>query len=177
MNHDDNPNVSYSLIRDLCYIKFTVAKAIQPGDELCIYYGSKLWFPSRTNGVPQDSRTDQGPEIDAFPNFLPFQEETSASSSSREAPGLKAQAIAGGSTSESPASTSSPVYERGNKEQPRAAVDSKTRQISLNAKEDSAAKDVVPSALLPFERFKFPEEEDAESDDGPIPMSAFFPSQ
>jgi tRNA-specific adenosine deaminase 3 len=43
-NHSDSPNVSYSIDTATESIRYTTVRAIEPDEELCIYYGSNLWF-------------------------------------------------------------------------------------------------------------------------------------
>ena len=45
-NHSDSPNVSYSIDTATESIRYTTARAVDPDEELCIYYGSSLWFKS-----------------------------------------------------------------------------------------------------------------------------------
>ena len=43
-NHSETPNVSYTLDSSTESIRYTTTKLIQPGDEMCIFYGHNLWF-------------------------------------------------------------------------------------------------------------------------------------
>ncbi|KAL4250750.1 hypothetical protein ABKN59_006080 [Abortiporus biennis] len=43
-NHSDNPNVSFSLDTETESIRYTTSRIVSPGEELCIFYGHKLWF-------------------------------------------------------------------------------------------------------------------------------------
>ncbi|KAH6911373.1 cytidine deaminase-like protein [Coprinopsis sp. MPI-PUGE-AT-0042] len=43
-NHHDPPNVSFSLDTSTDSIRYTTTRDIQPAEELCIFYGHKLWF-------------------------------------------------------------------------------------------------------------------------------------
>lgn len=43
-NHDQTPNVSFSLDRVTDSIRYTTTRDILPDEELCIFYGHKLWF-------------------------------------------------------------------------------------------------------------------------------------
>ena len=43
-NHSETPNVSYTLDPSTESIRYTTAKLIKPGDEMCIFYGHNLWF-------------------------------------------------------------------------------------------------------------------------------------
>ena len=43
-NHSDSPNVSYSIDAATESIQYKTTRAVEPDEELCIYYGSNLWF-------------------------------------------------------------------------------------------------------------------------------------
>lgn len=43
-NHSRTPNVSYTLDPSTESIRYTTARVIHPEEELCIFYGHKLWF-------------------------------------------------------------------------------------------------------------------------------------
>lgn len=43
-NHSDPPNVSFILDTSTDSIRFVTARDIELGEELCIFYGHKLWF-------------------------------------------------------------------------------------------------------------------------------------
>ncbi|KAN0087432.1 hypothetical protein V8E55_006053 [Tylopilus felleus] len=43
-NHAENPNVSFSVDVAHEHIVYTSTRTIQPDEELCIFYGHKLWF-------------------------------------------------------------------------------------------------------------------------------------
>jgi tRNA-specific adenosine deaminase 3 len=43
-NHSGQPNVSFSIDSARECITYTSARAINPNEELCIFYGHKLWF-------------------------------------------------------------------------------------------------------------------------------------
>lgn len=51
-NHAENPNVSFSVDRSRECIVYTSARAIQPDEELCIFYGRQLWFDP-VDGLPR----------------------------------------------------------------------------------------------------------------------------
>ena len=58
-NHSDSPNVSYSIDTATESIRYTTARAIDPDEELCIYYGSNLWFkPAEIPISDEHSRID-----------------------------------------------------------------------------------------------------------------------
>ena len=44
LNHAESPNVSYSVDRARECIVYTSTRAIQPDEELCIFYSYQLWF-------------------------------------------------------------------------------------------------------------------------------------
>lgn len=43
-NHSSHPNVTYTLDPAHECIRYTSARTINPDEELCIFYGHKLWF-------------------------------------------------------------------------------------------------------------------------------------
>ena len=43
-NHSETPNVSYMLDASTDSIRYITTKLIEPGDEMCIFYGHTLWF-------------------------------------------------------------------------------------------------------------------------------------
>ena len=43
-NHDQMPNVSFSLDHSTESIRYTTTRDVLPDEELCIFYGHKLWF-------------------------------------------------------------------------------------------------------------------------------------
>ncbi|CDH60753.1 histone lysine methyltransferase set7 [Lichtheimia corymbifera JMRC:FSU:9682] len=43
-NHDKNPNVGYFRDLDNNLIRYVTSRDIEPEEELCIFYGSNLWF-------------------------------------------------------------------------------------------------------------------------------------
>ena len=47
-NHHDSPNLDYRLSVAARTVEYYAARPISPSDELCIYYGSSLWFPVDT---------------------------------------------------------------------------------------------------------------------------------
>ena len=48
-NHSDSPNVSYTIDTATESIRYTTVRAVEPEEELCIYYGSNIWFkPAET---------------------------------------------------------------------------------------------------------------------------------
>ncbi|KAF8682388.1 SET domain [Rhizoctonia solani] len=56
-NHSREPNVSYQLDKKAKTIEYRTTRQIDPGDELCIYYGSddKLWFHMQGDStIPPD---------------------------------------------------------------------------------------------------------------------------
>ncbi|KAI0274210.1 cytidine deaminase-like protein [Russula aff. rugulosa BPL654] len=58
-NHSDSPNVSYSIDTATESIRYTTARAVDPDEELCIHYGSNLWFkPAEIPISDERSRID-----------------------------------------------------------------------------------------------------------------------
>ncbi|KZS99472.1 uncharacterized protein LAESUDRAFT_622207, partial [Laetiporus sulphureus 93-53] len=43
-NHSQSPNVSYIINTKTESIRYTTMRRIETGEELCIFYGHKLWF-------------------------------------------------------------------------------------------------------------------------------------
>ena len=43
-NHSQQPNVTYTLDSETESIRYTTTRKIEEGEELCIFYGHKLWF-------------------------------------------------------------------------------------------------------------------------------------
>jgi SET domain-containing protein len=55
-NHSNKPNVGFQRDFDNKVIRYTTLREIQPNEELCISYGSNLWFPDmeqQPNGPDQ----------------------------------------------------------------------------------------------------------------------------
>ncbi|KAG8983199.1 hypothetical protein FRB90_006232, partial [Tulasnella sp. 427] len=162
MNHDESPNVSYSLVRETKCIKFITVKPVQTGDELCIYYGSKLWFPSddgATSTIRADASENQSGE--SLLGILSLQDDPP----SIVTPTLGSPESS--SNSSKPLSTQ-PSTRNPNKKLKEKVVLKETR-LTPPAESRLPTADLVPPGSLPFERFKFPDEDVAESDDGPIP--------
>jgi tRNA-specific adenosine deaminase 3 len=55
-NHSDSPNVSYSIDTATESIRYTTVRAVEPDEELCIYFGSALWSQPVAIQIP-DGRT------------------------------------------------------------------------------------------------------------------------
>lgn len=53
-NHSSTPNVSYIVDAEHACIRYTTMRPIAPAEELCIFYGNKLWFDDRS-GTPVSS--------------------------------------------------------------------------------------------------------------------------
>lgn len=56
LNHSEFPNTSYTLNHSSDSIIYTTSRQISAGDELCIFYGSNLWFQS-TDSIENISPT------------------------------------------------------------------------------------------------------------------------
>ena len=56
-NHSDSPNVSYSIDTATESIRYTTVRAVEPDEELCIFYGSNLWFKSTETPISEGERT------------------------------------------------------------------------------------------------------------------------
>ncbi|KAJ7758482.1 hypothetical protein DFH07DRAFT_449881 [Mycena maculata] len=79
-NHSNSPNVSYTIDSSTDSIVYTVTRNIEPDEELCIYYGSNLWFDpaesSAGNSSIEDEEKDDGwgglSNVDVLRNPLPI---------------------------------------------------------------------------------------------------------
>ena len=58
-NHSEYPNVSFSLDTKSECIRYTATRPISPDEELCIFYGHKLWF------TPAEGQDDMTGEVEA----------------------------------------------------------------------------------------------------------------
>ena len=63
-NHSDKPNTSYSIDTSAGSIRYTTVRHVEPGEELCIFYGHHLWFtPAESSSTPsviQEDAVDDG---------------------------------------------------------------------------------------------------------------------
>ncbi|KAF9454762.1 cytidine deaminase-like protein [Macrolepiota fuliginosa MF-IS2] len=66
-NHADPPNVSFTLDTSTDSIRYVTTRYIEPGEELCIFYGHKLWFSpagataeNDADGIFQEDHNDDG---------------------------------------------------------------------------------------------------------------------
>ncbi|KZT09334.1 uncharacterized protein LAESUDRAFT_675229 [Laetiporus sulphureus 93-53] len=50
-NHSQSPNVSYIIDTKTESIRYTTMRRIETGEELCIFYGHKLWFDVMNDGA------------------------------------------------------------------------------------------------------------------------------
>lgn len=48
-NHSPTPNLNYTRDYNTGSIKYTTSREVQAGEELCIFYGTKLWFEEAVN--------------------------------------------------------------------------------------------------------------------------------
>ena len=159
MNHSAiSPNVSYARDRPSLTLRYTTMRAISAGDELCIYYGANLWFTSAEessmNGVASSPMAKISSQTDEWDPVFPFSPDTSASES------------------DSP----SPRRRRPSKRQSIEPLDC-TQQSSLSCPGDTALRTLVESGMpttFPLERFRFPDEQDAEFDEGNFPTCALL---
>jgi len=70
-NHSSTPNLNY--IRDYSTdsIKYTTSREVQAGEELCIFYGTKLWFEESVSTGNRCSRLQEGEdEGDPFSRMI-----------------------------------------------------------------------------------------------------------
>ncbi|KAG8915880.1 hypothetical protein FRC00_009586 [Tulasnella sp. 408] len=143
-------------------------KPVQTADELCIYYGSKLWFPSEAEvptTTPEIVLSDQ--EAGALPDISLFHDEGIVPPGEPKVKALANEPEPKSTVSGSPSSTS-PSVSRSNKER-KTKSSKRDGPLPIAVGNRPPAKDIVPPEQLPFERFKFPDEDVVEPDDGPIP--------
>jgi hypothetical protein len=57
-NHSDSPNVTYSIDPATESIRYTTVRAVEPDEELCIYYGPNLWFKPASVSDERRARAD-----------------------------------------------------------------------------------------------------------------------
>ena len=62
-NHSDCPNVSYSIDTATESIRYTTVRAVEPDEELCIYYGPNLWFEPAGTSSSSSERTCADTEL------------------------------------------------------------------------------------------------------------------
>ncbi|KAJ7095947.1 cytidine deaminase-like protein [Mycena belliarum] len=79
-NHSNFPNLSYAIDTSSDSIRYTTTRNVKQGEELCIYYGSNLWFePARPGaaGLSSNGRNDDDDEwgglsrVEILPDSLP----------------------------------------------------------------------------------------------------------
>ena len=56
-NHSTQPNLDYRIDTEALVVRYYAAKPVAPGQELTIFYGSKLWFADRTAHARQQGET------------------------------------------------------------------------------------------------------------------------
>jgi tRNA-specific adenosine deaminase 3 len=81
-NHSDFPNLSYIIDSSTDSIRYTTSRAVEPDEELCIYYGSNLWFKGAESDLgaselsSKDQETDDGwgglSNVDVLPDSGPI---------------------------------------------------------------------------------------------------------
>lgn len=65
-NHSDSPNVSYTIDTATESIRYMTVRAVEPDEELCIYYGPNLWFkPVGISDEPTCTGTELALDADA----------------------------------------------------------------------------------------------------------------
>ncbi|PBK97822.1 cytidine deaminase-like protein [Armillaria gallica] len=61
-NHADPPNVTYEIDLATDSIRYTTVRDIEPGEELCIFYGHNLWFqPVESDSHPAEESEAEEP--------------------------------------------------------------------------------------------------------------------
>ena len=58
-NHNAKPSVDYRIDTEACCIKYYSSKTIEKGQELCIYYGSNLWFDDVNAKAREESSSEK----------------------------------------------------------------------------------------------------------------------
>ena len=65
-NHSEYPNVSFSLDTKSECIRYTATRPILPDEELCIFYGHKLWFTPAEGQHDMTDEVETGDDWDAL---------------------------------------------------------------------------------------------------------------
>ncbi|KAG8874441.1 hypothetical protein FRB97_005908 [Tulasnella sp. 331] len=188
LNHStERPNVSYTKDKKNDVIRFTTTKPIAPGEELFIYYGTNLWFPEAGSEL-SDTTSQPKSNISGVVNQDLTQEDTWQSLPPNEDDLRPLNSASGSNGYSSLASTSEGLAEqnkaiaRQNRgkvitsayatRQAAATSSTSTTNIPSKVTPDSTLEyneqAIIPAEEVPLERFKFMDEEDAESDDNPI---------
>ncbi|KAG9048985.1 hypothetical protein FS837_011536 [Tulasnella sp. UAMH 9824] len=144
-------------------------RPVKTGDELCIYYGSKLWFPSAAKApttTPEIVLSDQEAD-DVLPGISLLHDEGIVPPAEAKVKPLANEPEPKSTALRNPSSTSPPVS-RSSKER-KTKGSKKDSTLTPAVGKGPPVKDIVPPEQLPFERFKFPDEDVVEPDDGPIP--------
>ncbi|KAG9033799.1 hypothetical protein FRB95_014220 [Tulasnella sp. JGI-2019a] len=162
LNHSETPNVSYSRDKLNNVIRFTTTKAVLPGDELLIFYGPNLWFPVAGYSREAGASNTEGPSTTTLNRsaggnsdpwqILPLYEDEAVSSDTAQ-------------------SSSQPATAKRLGEASRISMRRNRLSKALvlpGVAEGSGHQITIPPEELPLERFKFLDEEEAESDDGSI---------
>ena len=153
MNHsNDKPNVAYVRDKNVSSLNFMTTSLIQPGDELCIYHGKNLWFQADCNGRSEnDQRPDSSTEPSEIDGFALFPEN-----------GLE-------SVSEVNASFPRSANETQSRKPPTTTDN---RNLATPSPPQDSASQAILKEDLPFDKLKFPDELEPETEDGPMPTSA-----
>ena len=56
-NHSTQPNLDYRVDTEALVVRFFAAGPVAAGQELTVFYGSKLWFADRTAGARKQGET------------------------------------------------------------------------------------------------------------------------
>ena len=57
-NHSKHPNLDYRIDHNMLTINYSAARDISSGEELTIFYGTRLWFEDAACATQQDSALD-----------------------------------------------------------------------------------------------------------------------
>jgi tRNA-specific adenosine deaminase 3 len=70
-NHSPTPNLNYTLDYNTGSIKYTTSREVQAGEELSIFYGTKLWFEESVSTGDHHSRLQENEdERDPFSEMM-----------------------------------------------------------------------------------------------------------
>ena len=68
-NHSTQPNLDYRIDAEALVVRYYAAKPVAAGQELTIFYGSKLWFADRTAHARKEGET-MHEHMDSAETFL-----------------------------------------------------------------------------------------------------------
>lgn len=83
-NHSESPNVSFSIDTSSNTIRYTATRVVLSNEELCIFYGQRLWFqptgasidiPVAINGLGEELKTINSVFCDPNPFLEGYQDD------------------------------------------------------------------------------------------------------